>query len=269
MSVNCVEAQPPEVLPERLPAGGSPADATLGGGSRGRARAAAAAGHPDAALTGPTRVLPDRLAGSSLPVRVVRLYAGLAAFGVSLALMVRARLGLSPWDVLNQGVARMLGIQFGWAVIVIGALVLLAWIPLHQRPGFGTVSNIVVVGLAVNAALALIPAPGPMAARAGFLAAGIGLNALATALYIGARLGPGPRDGLMTGLAARGHPIRVVRAGIEITVLLAGIALGGTIGVGTLAYALAIGPLVQLLLPRLTVPTPPAGPHPGRKDGGR
>ena len=108
-----------------------------------------------------------------------------------------------------------------------------------------------------------------MAARAGFLAAGIGLNALATALYIGARLGPGPRDGLMTGLAARGHPIRVVRAGIEITVLLAGIALGGTIGVGTLAYALAIGPLVQLLLPRLTVPTPPACPHPGRKDGGR
>ncbi len=267
MSVNCVEARPPEVLPERLPAGGSPADAALGGASQGRARAAAAVGHPDAAPTGPSRM--DRLAGSSLPVRVVRLYAGLAAFGVSLALMVRARLGLSPWDVLNQGAARMLGIQFGWAVIVIGALVLLAWIPLRQRPGFGTVSNVVVVGLAVNAALALIPAPGPMAARAGFLAAGIGLNALATALYIGARLGPGPRDGLMTGLAARGHPIRVVRTGIEITVLLAGIALGGTVGVGTLAYALAIGPLVQLLLPRLTVPAPAAGRRPGGKDGGR
>jgi len=125
------------------------------------------------------------------------------------------------------------------------------------------------VGLAVNAALALIPAPGPMATRAGFLAAGIGLNALATALYIGARLGPGPRDGLMTGLAARGHPIRVVRTGIEITVLLAGIALGGTAGIGTLAYALAIGPLVQWLLPRLTVLAPPAGPCPSGKDGGR
>jgi uncharacterized membrane protein YczE len=195
----------------------------------------------------------------SLPDRVARLYLGLAAFGVSLALMVQARLGLSPWDVLNQGVARVLGIGFGWAVIAVGALVLLAWIPLRQRPGFGTVSNVVLVGLAANAALALLPAPGPIAARAGFLAGGIGLNALATALYIGARLGPGPRDGLMTGLAARGHSIRVVRTGIEISVLLAGIALGGSVGVGTLAYALTIGPAVHLLLPVLTVPASPAG----------
>lgn len=268
MSVNYIEAQPHAVLAERPLAGDPPGGSIPGGSIPGRAQAAAA-GHPDAALTGPARMLSARLARSSLPVRLVRLYLGLVAFGVSLALMVQARLGLSPWDVLNQGVARMLGIGFGWAVIVIGALVLAAWIPLRQRPGFGTVSNIVVVGLAVNAALALIPAPGPMAARAGFLAAGIGLNALATALYIGARLGPGPRDGLMTGLAARGHPIRVVRTGIEITVLLAGIALGGTAGIGTLAYALAIGPLVQLLLPRLTVQAPGAGPRPGGKDSER
>jgi len=264
MSVTCNGMQPSAVLAERPSAGVLPA-----GASRDLAGATAAVGHPRPTLTGPARMLPARFAGSSLPARVVRLYVGLAVFGVSLALMVRSRLGLSPWDVLNQGMARMLGIQFGWAVIVTGALVLLAWIPLRQHPGFGTVSNIIVVGLAVNAALALIPAPGPMATRAGFLAAGIGLNALATALYIGARLGPGPRDGLMTGLAARGHPIRVVRTGIEITVLLAGIALGGTAGIGTLAYALAIGPLVQWLLPRLTVLAPPAGPCPSGKDGGR
>lgn len=185
--------------------------------------------------------------------RLARLYPGLAGFGVSLALMVRARLGLGPWDVLHQGIARHLGVQLGWVTIGVSALVLLAWIPLRQRPGLGTVSNAILVGLVVNAALDVLPAPQALASRAAWLAAGIGLNALATACYIGAGLGPGPRDGLMTGIAERGHSLRAVRTLIELSVLAFGIVLGGTAGVGTVAYALSIGPLTQLLLPRLTV----------------
>jgi uncharacterized membrane protein YczE len=196
---------------------------------------------------------PNRLAA-----RLVRLYLGLVGFGVSLALMVRARLGLDPWDVLHQGIARHLGVQIGWVTIGVSAIVLLAWIPLRQRPGLGTVSNAIVVGLVVNGALDVLPAPGPLAWRAVWLAAGIGLNALATACYIGAGLGPGPRDGLMTGIAARGHSLRAVRTVIELSVLAAGAALGGTIGVGTLAYALSIGPLTYVLLPRLTATEQPA-----------
>lgn len=190
----------------------------------------------------------DRLAG-----RLVRLYLGLGGFGVSLALMVRARLGLGPWDVLHQGIARHLGVQLGWVTIGISGLVLLAWIPLRQRPGLGTVSNAIIVGLVVNGALDVLPAPGSLAWRAAWLAAGIGLNGLATACYIGAGLGPGARDGLMTGIAARGHSLRAVRTLIELSVLAIGIALGGTIGAGTVAYAVSIGPLAHVLLPRLTV----------------
>src|SRR6516164_4809196 len=192
----------------------------------------------------------DRLA-----VRLVRLYLGLGGFGVSLALMVRARLGLGPWDVLHQGIARHLGVQLGWVTIGVSGLVLLAWIPLRQRPGLGTVSNAVIVGLVVNGALDVLPTPGPLAWRAAWLAGGIGLNGLATACYIGARLGPGPRDGLMTGLAARGNSLGAVRTLIELTVLAIGFALGGTVGIGTVGYALSIGPLTHLLLPRLTVKT--------------
>ena len=144
----------------------------------------------------------DRLAA-----RLARLYLGLAGFGVSLALMVRARLGLDPWDVLQKGIATRLGVKLGWVIIGVGSLVMLAWIPLQQRPGVGTLSNAIVVGLAVNGALDVLPAPGPLAWRTAWLA-GIGLNGLATACYIGARLGPGPRDGLMTGIAARGHSLR-------------------------------------------------------------
>ena len=197
----------------------------------------------------------DRLA-----VRLVRLYLGLAGFGVSLALMVRARLGLGPWDVLHQGIARHLGVQLGWVTIGVSGLVLLAWIPLRQRPGPGTVSNAIIVGLVVNGALDALPTPRSLAFRAAWLAAGIGLNGLATACYIGAGLGPGPRDGLMTGIAARGHSLRAVRTLIELSVLAIGSALGGTIGVGTLTYALSIGPLTHALLPRLTVKQ-----QPGRK----
>ena len=188
-----------------------------------------------------------------LPLRLAWLYAGLAGFGLSLGLLVRARLGLDPWDVLSQGIARRTGIPIGWVVDAIGAVVLLAWIPLRQRPGLGTVSNVILVGLVLNVALTLIPAPAALIPRLAMLTAAILLNAVSTACYLGARLGPGPRDGLMTGIVARGHALRTVRTAIELTVLVAGVALGGSAGIGTLAYALAIGPLVHLLLPRLTV----------------
>lgn len=189
---------------------------------------------------------------AALAYRLVRLYAGLVAFGVSVGFMVRAQLGLGPWDVLHQGLARHLGLQIGWVVIAVSGLVLLAWIPLRQRPGWGTLSNLVVVGLVVNVVLGAIPAVEALAARISLLAAGILLTAVATGLYIGAGLGPGPRDGLMTGLAARGHSVRIVRTGIELSVLVLGYLLGGSVGVGTIAYALLMGPLVHHLLPRLT-----------------
>jgi uncharacterized membrane protein YczE len=203
-----------------------------------------------------------------LAARLVRLYVGLAGFGVSLALMVRARLGLGPWDVLHQGIARHLGVQIGWVTIAVSGLVLLAWIPLRQRPGLGTISNAVIVGLVVNGALDVLPAPRALAWRIAWLAAGIGLNALATACYIGAGLGPGPRDGLMTGLAARGYSLRLVRMLIELSALAAGIVLGGSFGPGTVAYALSIGPLTQVLLPRLTVRRPPGENETGNNEKG-
>jgi uncharacterized membrane protein YczE len=158
------------------------------------------------------------------------------------------------------------GVQLGWVTIGVSGLVLLAWIPLRQRPGLGTVSNAVLVGLVVNAALDVLPSPSSLAWRAVFLAGGIALNALATACYIGAGLGPGPRDGLMTGLAARGHSVRAVRTVIEVSVLAAGWALGGTVGIGTVAYAVSIGPLSQLLLPWLAV-RPESGKE-GTRDHG-
>jgi uncharacterized membrane protein YczE len=190
---------------------------------------------------------------SGLSTRILRLYVGLVGFGVTLALMVRARLGLGPWDVLHQGLAARLGVPIGWVVIAVGAVVLLAWIPVRERPGIGTVSNAVVVGLVVDAVLAIVPAPGSLPVRAAFLAVGIVGNAAATALYIGAGLGPGPRDGLMTGLARGRLSIGAVRTGLELTVLTIGFLLGGSVGIGTVAYAVSIGPLVHWALPRLTV----------------
>lgn len=193
-----------------------------------------------------------------MPRRLVQLFFGLTLYGLSMALMIRANLGLDPWDVFHQGVARHLGWSFGTVVGVTGALVLLLWIPIRQRPGIGTISNVVVIGLAVDAALAVLPAVAELPARLVLLVGGILLNAVATAAYIGARLGPGPRDGLMTGLVTRtGRSVRLIRTSIEATVLLVGWLLGGSVGVGTVAYALLIGPLVQPLLPLLTVPPPP------------
>jgi uncharacterized membrane protein YczE len=188
--------------------------------------------------------------------RFGRLYLGLAAYGVSMALMVESHLGNQPWDVFHQGVASRTGLSIGAVTIIVGALVLLLWIPLRQRPGIGTLSNVVVIGLAVDGALTLLPTPSPLWQRVGFLVAGVLLCAVATGLYVGARLGPGPRDGLMTGLAGRGHSIRLVRTGIEVGVVLVGFLLGGTLGIGTLVYALTIGPLVHITLPLLRVRLP-------------
>lgn len=187
--------------------------------------------------------------------RLIQLYAGLTLYGFSMALMIKAALGLDPWDVLHQGLAQHVPLTFGQVTIVVGALVLLAWIPLRQRPGLGTVSNVIVIGLSVDASLALLPAPDALPLRAALLLSGVFLNGVATAAYIGARFGPGPRDGLMTGLVTRtGRSVRLIRTSIELTVLATGFLLGGTVGVGTVVYALAIGPLVHTLLPILTVP---------------
>ena len=180
--------------------------------------------------------------------RLVSLYFGLTLFGTGVALMVRANLGLDPWDVFHQGLARQFGVSLGAVVIGVAAVVMLAWIPLRERPGLGTLSNVVLVGLVIDAASALLPHPQPWLARAAFLGAGIVAIAVATALYIGAGFGPGPRDGLMTGLARRGLSIRVVRTAIELSVLALGWLLGGTVGIGTVAYAVSIGPLVQLFM---------------------
>jgi uncharacterized membrane protein YczE len=197
-----------------------------------------------------------------LPRRVTQLFAGLVLYGVSMAIMVESSLGLNPWDVLHQGLSRTTGISFGVVVLLVGIPVLLLWIPLRQRPGFGTVANLVVVGFAADAALAVLPEATTIPARVGCLVGGILLNGLATGLYLGSRLGAGPRDGLMTGIVNR-FPrlsIRVVRTVLELTVLGAGFLLGGTVGVGTVAYALTIGPLAQLFLsfctvtPRATTP---------------
>lgn len=185
----------------------------------------------------------------ALPRRLVQLYIGVVLYGLSSALIVRGRLGVDPWDVFQQGLARHTGVRIGTWSIVVGAVVLLLWIPLRQRPGLGTLSNAVVVGLILNAALDLMAVPHALWLRVAVLAGGILLNGVATGCYIGAGLGPGPRDGLMVGLAARGHSIRVVRTGIELTVVCAGWVLGGNVGIGTLAYALSIGPLAHVLIP--------------------
>lgn len=182
--------------------------------------------------------------------RLLQLYVGLCLYGVSIAMYIRAGLGVDPWDVFHLGVSRQLSADFGTVMIVTGALVLLLWIPIRQRPGLGTISNVIVLGLAANATLSVLGAPDSLWLQSGLLIAAVVLNALATGMYIGAGFGPGPRDGLMTGIHARtGWSIRAIRTTIEVTVLVIGYFLGGSVGVGTLVYALAIGPLIQLCLP--------------------
>jgi len=196
-----------------------------------------------------------------VPRRLVQLYAGLALYGVSMALFLHSRLGNMPWDVLHQGIARFVPVSFGTITIATGVIVLLGWIPLRQRPGLGTVSNVLVIGIVVDIALRALAVPTNLAVRIAFLLAGVLLNALATACYIGARFGPGPRDGLMTGIVGRfGWPTRLVRTVLEVSVVALGFALGGTLGVGTVVYAVAVGPLVHPLLPLLRVPEPVADP---------
>jgi uncharacterized membrane protein YczE len=182
--------------------------------------------------------------------RLIQLYIGLPLYGAAAALLVRSRLGLDPWNVLHQGIARHTGLEIGTVLIIVGALVMFAWIPLRQRPGLGTVSNLVLIGVALNIALAEIPATSSLVIRITEMFSGIALSGVATGMYIGANFGPGPRDGLMTGLARRtGHSIRLTRTAIELTVLLSGWLLGGNVGVGTVLYAILIGPLAHRFLP--------------------
>ncbi|AVH60052.1 hypothetical protein C4B68_34450 [Streptomyces dengpaensis] len=193
-----------------------------------------------------------------LPRRLVQLYAGLALYGVSSALLLESGLGLEPWNVLHEGLAALTGLTIGVVSIIVGAAVLLLWIPLRQRPGLGTVSNVFVIGLAMDGTLALVPDAHTLAVRIPLLVAGILLNGAATGLYIAAGFGPGPRDGLMTGLHKRtGRSIRLMRTVVELAVVATGFALGGTVGIGTVLYAVAIGPLAQLFLRVFAVRTAP------------
>jgi uncharacterized membrane protein YczE len=197
--------------------------------------------------------------------RLVQLYLSLVLYGVSMALMIQSDLGNMPWDVLHQGLAEQLGLPFGVVIVIVSALVMLAWWPLHERPGLGTISNVVVIAVVIDPALAVVPEPDAIAARASLAVAGVVLNGVATAAYIGAHFGPGPRDGLMTGLVrVTGSSVRVVRTSIEVVVVATGFLLGGTLGAVTLLYALSIGPLTQLFLPIFSVRRPvETGPSPG------
>ncbi|MBM6404262.1 hypothetical protein JQN72_08405 [Phycicoccus sp. CSK15P-2] len=204
----------------------------------------------------------QQLRAGRLPRRVGQLLVGLVLFGATMALLVRAVLGLEPWGVLTYGLTLHIPMSYGQMVVASSFVILLLWVPLRQWPGLGTVLNAVVVGLATDATLALVPPVDSLGWRVGLLVVGVVGNGIAGALYIGAQLGPGPRDGLMTGLAHRtGRSIRLVRTSLEVTVVVVGWTIGGVVGLGTLAYALLIGPVVQAFLPVLTVPVdPPARP---------
>jgi uncharacterized membrane protein YczE len=185
--------------------------------------------------------------------RAVRLLAGLVLFGLALAVLVQAGLGLDPWTVFNEGAAERTGLTIGQVTIICSLLLLLVWIPLGQRPGVGTIANALIVGPVIDLGLEVVPEPGALAAQASYAVAAILATAVATGLYVGAGWGPGPRDGLMTGMAARGVPIARARAAVELTVLVVGWLLGGTVGVATVLFAMTIGPLVRLALARLAI----------------
>ncbi|MDX6359182.1 MAG: hypothetical protein QOH37_2236 [Nocardioidaceae bacterium] len=210
----------------------------------------------------PVRALTDlgpiaQLRAGRLGRRLVQLYAGLLLYGFSIALMVRSDLGLAPWDVLHSGLTKWFPIDIGQALVIVSFVVMLGWIPLREMPGIGTISNAIVIGLSTDVFLAVFPDAHQLGLRAVLLLAGVGLQGLATAAYIGAQLGRGPRDGLMTGLARRtGRSLRLVRTAMELTVVVLGLLLGGVAGLGTIVYALAIGPLSQALLPSMLVTFP-------------
>jgi uncharacterized membrane protein YczE len=198
-----------------------------------------------------------QLRAGRLGRRLPQLLVGLALYGASLAMMVRGALGLAPWDVLHSGFIRHVPMTIGAAVVLFSFLVLLLWIPLRERPGIGTVANALLVGLSADATLAVLAEPDSLVLRIGLTLGGLVLNALATALYIGSQFGRGPRDGLMTGFARRsGLSLRLVRTALEVAVVVIGLLLGGALGVGTVLYALAIGPLAQVMLPWCTVELP-------------
>lgn len=190
-----------------------------------------------------------------MPRRILQLLIGLALYGFGCALTISAGLGVDPWTVLAEGLSLRTGIGVGWMTNLLGAVVLLAWIPLHQHPGVGTLANIALVGTAMQATLAVVSTPSAPLPRIAMLAAGVVSVAVASGLYIGARFGPGPRDGLMTGLNARfGTPIWLCRLGVEGSVLVLGWWLGGTVGIGTVVFAVCIGPLVHIALPLFDIP---------------
>ncbi|MEY2580450.1 MAG: hypothetical protein QOE09_299 [Ilumatobacteraceae bacterium] len=192
------------------------------------------------------RLRPDR------PVqRLTRCVVGLACFALGINMFLAARLGLAPWDVFHQGVSRHTGLALGWVIEIVGFLLLLLWIPLRQRPGIGTILNVVEVGLVVNVIGDHLPSTDRLILRLAYVVGAVTVIAAGSGLYIGAGLGTGPRDGIMVGLAARGYSVRVTRTVLEAAVMAAGILLGGHIGVGTLAFMLGIGPMVHVLIPRL------------------
>ena len=208
----------------------------------------------------------DQLRAGRMARRLVQLFAGLTLYGASMAMMLRSGLGLNPWDVFHAGVARHVPLSMGTVVILAAVLVLALWIPLRQVPGLGTVANTLWLGVALDLSLRVLPSVDGLAVQVPVLVSGIVLNGLAGALYIGSQLGPGPRDGLMTGIARRtGGSLRIVRTVIEVVVLALGWALGGTVGIGTVLYALAIGPLVQRFMPWCVVVVEPPGLHVPRR----
>lgn len=201
-----------------------------------------------------------QLRAGRLGSRMARLFAGLALYGLSMAMMIRSELGQLPWDVLHVGLAGHLPLSIGETIIAVSFLVLLLWLPLRQAPGFGTVANAVVIGIVTDVVLHVLAVPDALVLRIALMLGGVLLNGVATALYIGSQLGPGPRDGLMTGLHRRtGLSLRLVRTSIEVAVVVAGWLLGGLVGVGTVLYAIAIGPLTQALLPHFIVELPDRG----------
>lgn len=209
---------------------------------------------PAVELDSPTRPYAPRSVTADWGIRLSRCIAGLALFGIGIALILEAHLGAAPWDVFHQGVAAKTGISVGNVIILTGLLLLLLWIPLRQRPGVGTLLNALEIGFSVDLVMPLIPGTDLLVVRFAYLVAGLLVIAIGSGLYIGSGLGPGPRDGLMMGLKERGISVRVARTAIELSVLVLGLLLGGKVGIGTVAFTFGIGPLVQVFLPRFALP---------------